>query len=180
MLVGSLVTAAGSVLRFRKEEMGSRHGGYLRIWFFSSHDVLIGSVDHPASYPVGTRGKGPVREAYHSLPTSAKVKNTWIYTSTLPYAFMAQCFNSYVQGQLYWLTSHRDKCTISRGLCGLFQEVMVLTCFGRYPVRIPDATQNILTEIFVAFPKCPGQISRLFLEIGHDHVLPYPSQFINH
>jgi hypothetical protein len=29
------------------------------------------------------------READHSPPTSAKAKKTWIYTSTLPYVFMA-------------------------------------------------------------------------------------------
>jgi hypothetical protein len=28
-------------------------------------------------------------EADHSPPTSAKVKKMWMYTSTLPYAFMA-------------------------------------------------------------------------------------------
>jgi hypothetical protein len=28
-------------------------------------------------------------EADHSLPTSVKVKKTWIYTSTPPYVFMA-------------------------------------------------------------------------------------------
>jgi hypothetical protein len=29
------------------------------------------------------------READHSPPTSAEVKKMWIYTSTLPYVFMA-------------------------------------------------------------------------------------------
>jgi hypothetical protein len=29
------------------------------------------------------------REAAYSLSTSAEVKKTWIYTSTLPYIFMA-------------------------------------------------------------------------------------------
>jgi hypothetical protein len=29
------------------------------------------------------------READHSLPTSAEVKKTWVYTSTPPYVFMA-------------------------------------------------------------------------------------------
>jgi hypothetical protein len=28
--------------------------------------------------------KPPGREAYHSLPTSAEVKKTWVYTSTPP------------------------------------------------------------------------------------------------
>jgi hypothetical protein len=31
----------------------------------------------------------PGSEADHSPPSSAEVKNTWIYTSTLPYVFMA-------------------------------------------------------------------------------------------
>jgi hypothetical protein len=33
--------------------------------------------------------KRPGREGNHSPPTSAEVKNTWIYTSTPPYVFMA-------------------------------------------------------------------------------------------
>jgi hypothetical protein len=33
--------------------------------------------------------KRPGREVYHSPPTSAEVKKMWIYTSTIPYAFMA-------------------------------------------------------------------------------------------
>jgi hypothetical protein len=32
--------------------------------------------------------KRPGREADHSPPTSAEVKNTWFYTSTTPYVFM--------------------------------------------------------------------------------------------
>jgi hypothetical protein len=38
--------------------------------------------------------KRPGREADHSSPTSAKVKKIWIYTSTPPHAFMAQCLIS--------------------------------------------------------------------------------------
>jgi hypothetical protein len=49
---------------------------------------------HPTSYTMGTGGsfpgvKRPGREADHSPPTSAAVKEMWIYTSTTPYAFMA-------------------------------------------------------------------------------------------
>jgi hypothetical protein len=47
---------------------------------------------HPASYPRGTgwgEVKGPGCQANHSPSTSAKVKNTWIYTSILPYTLMA-------------------------------------------------------------------------------------------
>jgi hypothetical protein len=38
--------------------------------------------------------KRPGREADHSPPTTTEIKKTWIYTSTLPYAFMAQCLIS--------------------------------------------------------------------------------------
>jgi hypothetical protein len=44
----------------------------------------------PSLLSNGYRGHFPQgREADHSLPTSAEVKHTWIYTSTPPYAFMA-------------------------------------------------------------------------------------------
>jgi hypothetical protein len=33
----------------------------------------------------------PGREADHSLPTSAEIKNTWIYIVSPPYAFMTYC-----------------------------------------------------------------------------------------
>jgi hypothetical protein len=46
------------------------------------------------SYPMGTggtfpRGKEAGALADHSPPTSAKVRNTWIYTSTPIHVFMA-------------------------------------------------------------------------------------------
>jgi hypothetical protein len=44
--------------------------------------------------------KRPGREAYHSLLSSAEVKNVWSYTSTLQYVFMAWC-----------LVKHRDNFT---------------------------------------------------------------------
>jgi hypothetical protein len=48
--------------------------------FSPHHRVQTGSGAHPASYPIGTRGslslgvKRPGREADHSLPSSAVVK----------------------------------------------------------------------------------------------------------
>jgi len=60
------------------------------------HRVETGSGTYPASYPMGTRGSFPgvkaaEREADHSPPSSTKVKNTWRYTVTPQYAFMAWC-----------------------------------------------------------------------------------------
>jgi hypothetical protein len=56
--------------------------------------VQTGSGAHPTYYTMGTGGSfpgvnRPGREADHSPPTSAEVKEMWIYTSTPPYAFMA-------------------------------------------------------------------------------------------
>jgi hypothetical protein len=56
--------------------------------------VNVGVVRRPASSPMGTREffsgvKRPGREADHSPPSSAEVKNAWSYTSTPQYVFMA-------------------------------------------------------------------------------------------
>jgi hypothetical protein len=53
------------------------------------HRVQTSSGAHPASYPMCTRGsflgvKRPGREADHSPPSSADVKNAWSYTSIPP------------------------------------------------------------------------------------------------
>jgi hypothetical protein len=46
--------------------------------------------------------KRPGREADHSPPSSAEVKNAWSYTSTPEYAVMAWCsVGKKAQGQLY-------------------------------------------------------------------------------
>jgi hypothetical protein len=57
------------------------------------HIVETGSGAHSASYSMSTESsfsgvKRQGREADHSTTTSAEVKKTWIYKSTLPYAFM--------------------------------------------------------------------------------------------
>jgi hypothetical protein len=58
--------------------------------FSPLHVVQTVSGAYPASYlmgfPRGWSGRG-VKLTTHS-PTSTEVKNTWIYTSTSPYAFM--------------------------------------------------------------------------------------------
>jgi hypothetical protein len=57
------------------------------------HVVQTSPGAHPASYIIDTGALSLVvkrrrREADHSPPTSAEVKETWVYTCTLPYAFM--------------------------------------------------------------------------------------------
>jgi hypothetical protein len=73
--------------------------------FSLHHRVQNGSEAHPASYPMVTRGsfpgvKRPGREADHSPPSSAEVKNAWSYTSTPQFVFIAWC-----------LVKHRHKFT---------------------------------------------------------------------
>jgi hypothetical protein len=57
------------------------------IYFSLRHCVQTGSGAHPASYQMDTGGSfqevnRPGREADHSLPSSAEVRNVWSYTST--------------------------------------------------------------------------------------------------
>jgi hypothetical protein len=53
---------------------------------------LLGPTEPPVQWVLGALPPGvkqPGLEADHSPPTSAKVKNTWIYVSTLLYILMA-------------------------------------------------------------------------------------------
>jgi hypothetical protein len=58
-------------------------GNRFLVWtrdFSGLHSIHIGSGAYPGSYPMGTEGslprvKRPGREADHSLPSSAEVKN---------------------------------------------------------------------------------------------------------
>jgi len=71
---------------------------------FSLHyRVQTGSGAHRASCPMGALSlevKRLRREADHSPPPNAEVKNAWSYTSTSPYVFMVYC-----------LVKHRDNFT---------------------------------------------------------------------
>jgi hypothetical protein len=60
--------------------------------FFTLTRPVLGPIR--PTYPMENRNftpevKLPRREADHSPPTSAEVKNTWTYTSTPQYVFMA-------------------------------------------------------------------------------------------
>jgi hypothetical protein len=53
------------------------------------HHIQNSSGAQPASYPMGIRGSFPVgkwpgHEADYSPPSSAEIRNAWIYTSTPP------------------------------------------------------------------------------------------------
>jgi hypothetical protein len=62
----------------------------------SSRPSIFLSNGHRGSF-LGGKAAGA---ADHAPPTNSGVKNTWIYSSTSPYALIAQCLISQVQGIL--------------------------------------------------------------------------------
>jgi hypothetical protein len=72
---------------------------------YLGHRTHTGSGTHPISYDIGTGVpsagvKRPGRETYRWPASSAEVKDTWRYTSTIPYVFMA-----------WYFVKHRDNFT---------------------------------------------------------------------
>jgi hypothetical protein len=92
-------------------------------------------------------GRG--READHSPPTS--VNKMWIYTSTIPYAFMVQCLIGYAQGQLYLLPFKNHQ------ICG--SEIQMLRCIymhlcylQRYSVMVHSSCLGSISVIPIYIP----------------------------
>jgi hypothetical protein len=89
-----------TLLGYVLDDRGSRVRFPARAGNFSLHHrVQTGSGTHPASYPMGTRGlylgvKWPGREADHSSPPNAGVKNACSYTSTPPIRLHGVMLNS--------------------------------------------------------------------------------------
>jgi hypothetical protein len=76
----------------RPRGRSSRPGGVRNFHFSMSSRPALGSTQPLIQWVPGALSSGvkrPGREADHSSPTSSEVKNTWIYTSTPPYVFMA-------------------------------------------------------------------------------------------
>jgi predicted membrane channel-forming protein YqfA (hemolysin III family) len=62
--------------------------------FTTTSRTALGPMQPPIQWVPGTLSLGVKQlghEADHSLPSSAKVKNAWSYTSTAQYAFMGWC-----------------------------------------------------------------------------------------
>jgi hypothetical protein len=65
-----------------------------RTFFSTSSRPISGPTQPPIQWVRGALSLGikwPGNEADNSTPASAEVKKMWIYTLSLPYAFMAQC-----------------------------------------------------------------------------------------
>jgi hypothetical protein len=78
----------GDWLRAGRPRGQSSSPGRGNIFLISSSRPVLVATQPPIQY---VQARWPGREADHSLPTSAEVKRTWIYTSTPPYIFMASC-----------------------------------------------------------------------------------------
>jgi hypothetical protein len=87
----------GMVTGYGLDDRGGRSWspGRIKNFLFSkSSRPALRSTQHSIQWVQGALSlavKRPGREADHSPPASAEVKKLWIYTSTPPYAFMAQC-----------------------------------------------------------------------------------------
>jgi hypothetical protein len=103
-------------LGYELEDRGSIRG---RGRFFCfRHRVQTGSGPHPASYPTSTGDyfpgvKRPGREAEHSPPSSAEVKNEWSCTST-PYVFLTWCLVQHRDNFVFTLLNLRAHTKITR------------------------------------------------------------------
>jgi hypothetical protein len=98
----------GSVLAFCPEDvviswwayatstMSSSPGRGKFFLYSKTTRLVLGPSQPPIQWVPGALSPGverPVLEVDHSTPTSAEVKNTWFYTSSPPYVFIAKCLN---------------------------------------------------------------------------------------
>jgi hypothetical protein len=91
-------SSVGIALGYGLDDRGSRvrfpAGGWEFFFFTTASRTVLGPNQSPIQWVPGSLSLGvkrPGREADHSLPSSADVKNAWSYTSTPQYVFMAWC-----------------------------------------------------------------------------------------
>jgi hypothetical protein len=88
-------SSVGIATRLRAGRPGFDSQQDLEIFLFPTVSrTALGPTQPPVPWVPGALSLGvkrPGREANHSPPSSAEVKNVWTYTSTPPYAFMAWC-----------------------------------------------------------------------------------------
>jgi hypothetical protein len=84
--------------------MSSIHLYYDYTLFEKSLRYSVQTGSRPTQPPIRwiSGAKLPEREADHSSPSTAEVKNVWSYTTTPQYVFMVWCLiKQWIQGQLY-------------------------------------------------------------------------------
>jgi hypothetical protein len=88
-------SAVGIATGYGLDDSRSSSPGKVKNFHFSiSSKLALGHIQPPIQLVPGTLFpdvKSQGREADHSPRTNAKVKKTWIYTSTPPHIFMAYC-----------------------------------------------------------------------------------------
>jgi hypothetical protein len=90
-------SAVGIATGYGLDDRSSSPGRVKNLLFSTLFIPVLGSTQPPIQWVPGAFSLGlkrPGREADHSPSTSAQVKKMRIYTSTRPYAFMAQCLIS--------------------------------------------------------------------------------------
>jgi hypothetical protein len=103
----------------------SRRG--LGIFLFTAASrVALGPTQPPIQWVSGALSLGvkrPGREANHSLPSSAEIKNAWSYIPLPQYSFMAWCsVNAQGQFYLYFYINFWDICISKAGLLGFYSK----------------------------------------------------------
>jgi hypothetical protein len=81
--------------------------------FTTASRTALGPTQPPIQWIPGIPSLGPRREADHSPPSSAEVKNVWSYTSTPHYVFMAWCLVKHFNLNLYLACSYKTSGTIT-------------------------------------------------------------------
>jgi hypothetical protein len=100
--------------------------------------TALGSTQPPIQWVAGTLSLGvkrPGREAGHSPPPSAEVKNAWSYISTPQYVFMAWC-----------LVKYRDNLTYSIHILLVCRQVSddATKCYRGMKCPYPQQTLKLL------------------------------------
>jgi hypothetical protein len=90
--IGSRDSSVGTETGYGLDDLGVEIRVPVGSRIFSTSSIpVLGPTQPPIQCVPGAlkpKIKLPGREADHSPPTSAEVKNTWIYTSIPPYGFM--------------------------------------------------------------------------------------------
>jgi hypothetical protein len=98
---------SGMALGYEMDDRGFESRQGLRIFLYTTASrPVLGPTQPPVQWVTGALSLGikrQDREADHSPPSSAEVKNGWSYTSTPQYAFMRSCLFT-TQGKRYLST----------------------------------------------------------------------------